>query len=533
VKPTTGEAAAELPAAELPALTQVFVESVRDYAIFMLDATGHVASWNLGAEKIKQYSRDEVLGQHFSRFYPPADVRDGKCERLLEAARRDGSSEDFGWRVRKDGSRFFAHVVITPVVGPDGGLRGYTKVVRDLSERRGVEESLRLSEERFRLLVDAVSDYAIFMLDPQGNVASWNPGAERTKGYRREEILGHHFSRFYPPEDVAAGKCELELRGALEQGRFEDEGWRVRKDGTRFWANVVITPIRSPDGTPLGFAKVTRDLTTRRQAETARLHLAEAQAAQRAAEERARERSQVAQELEAMNSKLKAALASRDDFLAVASHELRTPLHILTMQVTSSQFLIESGRATDERLKGRLEKAQAELQRLDDLLTKLLDVSRIAAGRLHVEQVEVDLVATTREIVERARDESARSGCPISLIAPGELRGQWDPLRIEQVITNLLSNAMKYGERSPVTIELARIGERVQIVVSDRGLGIDPADRERIFERFERAVSPRNVSGFGLGLWIVRQILDSMGGTIRVEGEKGKGSRFIVDLPAS
>ncbi|HKU40369.1 MAG TPA: PAS domain S-box protein, partial [Polyangiales bacterium] len=222
----------------------------------------------------KGYRADEIIGRHFSQFYRPED--NWKCERELEEARRSGRVEDEGWRVRKDGSLFWANVVITCLHDPSGEIVGYAKVTRDMTERRRAEEALRESEERFRLLVESVKDYAIFMLDPQGRVATWNVGAERIKGYRADEIIGQHFSRFYPQEDVLAGKCERELEQAVREGRCEDENWRLRKDGTRFWANVVITVLRDASGRVVGFAKVTRDLTERRAAEEERLRLGHA-----------------------------------------------------------------------------------------------------------------------------------------------------------------------------------------------------------------------------------------------------------------
>ncbi len=455
----------------------------------------------------------------------------GRCERILEVARREGRFEDLGWRVRKDGTRFFANVVITPVVGPHGEPLGFSKVTRDLTERLGAEATLRQSEDRFRRLVEGVTDYAIFMLDPNGVVLSWNAGAQRIKGYTAGEIVGSHFSRFYPREDVIAGKCEMELAGALKEGRFEDEGWRVRKDGARFWATVVLTPVRGADGRLEGFSKVTRDLTERRKAEETRIALAEAEVARRDAEARARERAELVAQLEESNRKLKDAVQARDDFLTVASHELKTPLHVLGLQVSTSAFLMESGTVPLEKIKARLHKAQGEVGRLNRLITNLLDISRITANRLFLEPQDHDLVAVAREVLERDREEVVRAGCSVSLVAPDALPGHWDRLRLDQVLTNLLSNALKYGDKKPVAITISRVEERARIVVADEGLGIDQVDLGRIFERFERAVSPRSHSGFGLGLWIVRQILDAMGGTIRAESQKGRGSTFTVEFP--
>jgi PAS domain S-box-containing protein len=267
---------------------RLMVEGVLDYAIFMLDQTGHVISWNRGAERIKGYRPEDILGRHFSTFYPPEDIAARKPQRELETAVADGRLEDEGWRVRKDGTRFWANVVITALFDNTGELRGFGKVTRDMTERRRDQEALRASEERFRLLVHGVRDYGIFMLDQTGHVISWNAGAERVKGYRAEEILGRHFSTFYPPEDIATGKPERELEVAVAEGSLEDEGWRLRKDGTRFWANVVITALFAETGELRGFGKVTRDMTERRRADQELLerrrlvsHLVEAQELER------------------------------------------------------------------------------------------------------------------------------------------------------------------------------------------------------------------------------------------------------------
>src|SRR2546430_12769734 len=252
---------------EAPDTFRLLVEGVRDYAISMLDGEGRVLTWNAGAERLKGYRAEDIIGKHFSCFYPADAGGAGKPARLLALAARDGRVEDEGWRVRQDGSRFWADVVITALRDPDGSVIGFAKVTRDTTERRRAEQALHESEERFRLLVESVKEYAIFVLDPAGRVASWNAGAEAIKGYAAEEILGQHFSVFYTPEDVARGTPQAHLDAAVRDGRVEDEGWRLRKDGQRFWADSVITALRDPAGTLIGFGKVTRDLTARRRTE--------------------------------------------------------------------------------------------------------------------------------------------------------------------------------------------------------------------------------------------------------------------------
>jgi PAS domain S-box-containing protein len=248
---------------------ELFIENVQDYAIFMLDTGGRIASWNPGAERIKGYTPSEIIGQHISRFYTEEDVRAGRPQYLLDCAAKEGHVEDQGWRVRKDGSRFWARVTITAIRDESGKFVGFGKVTRDLTEQQRNETALRRSEERSRLFIEAVKDYAIFLLDPDGYISTWNTGAERIKGYKASEIIGQHFSIFYSEEDKRAGKPAWELTVAKKDGHFEEEGWRVRKDGSRFWANVVITPVKDHAGTLIGFAKVTRDFTQRMLAQKA------------------------------------------------------------------------------------------------------------------------------------------------------------------------------------------------------------------------------------------------------------------------
>ncbi len=295
---------------------RLMVEGVRDYAIFMLDPEGHVATWNAGAEALKGYKASEIVGQHFSKFYPQEAIERGWPGEELRRAAAEGRFEDEGWRVRKDGSLFWANVVITALRDDQGQLRGFSKITRDLTGRKQAEESLRLSEERFRLLVERVGDYAIFMLDPEGHVASWNAGAERIKCYKAEEIVGQHFSKFYPQEALDRGWPAHELKVAAAEGRFEDEGWRVRKDGSLFWANVVITALRDESGTLRGFAKVTRDLTERRQAEEQARRLLQEEAARRVAEEASRE-------IEEQRERLRTTLASIGDAVIATDAEGR------------------------------------------------------------------------------------------------------------------------------------------------------------------------------------------------------------------
>jgi PAS domain S-box-containing protein len=286
------------------------VASVRDYAVFLLDPQGTVLTWNLGAERIKGYRPEEIIGRHFSIFYPKDALASGWPAHELAVASATGRFEEEGWRIRNDGSRFWANVVITALRGPAGEVRGYLKITRDLTDRKHAEEKLRLSEERFRLLVERVKDYAIFILGPDGRVASWNAGAQHIKGYTADEIIGQHFSRFYPREAIERGWPEEELRRAAADGRIEDEGWRIRKDGSRFWANVVITALRDEAGALKAYAKVTRDLTERREAEENARRLLVEEAGRKAAE-------QYADQIKLQREHLRVTLSSIGDAVIV------------------------------------------------------------------------------------------------------------------------------------------------------------------------------------------------------------------------
>ncbi len=355
-------------------------------------------------------------------------------------------------------------------------------------------------EERMRLLVDSIRDYAVFLVDNEGLVRSWNNGAEIIKGFRADEIIGHHISSFYTAEDRDAGKPAQLLAIAQRDGRVEDEGWRVRNDGSRFWADVVITALRSPDGELLGFVKVTRDLTERLRAQEERLRLAHAEEA----------------------------IRLRDEFLSIASHELRTPLTALQLQLES---LEEHAAAGPPRMAGKVAGAVRSTQRLGLLIDSLLDVSRIATGRLDLHREPMDLRESISHLLESLRDAASRACSPLSLDAPAELRGEWDRIRIDQLLINLIANGIKHGAGHPVELSLRQDRDDVLIEVRDHGPGIAREDMGRIFERFERATSTRNYGGFGLGLYVAREIVRAHGGSIQVDNAPDGGARFTVRLP--
>lgn len=482
---------------------RLIVDSVRDYAIFMLDPTGRVATWNSGAEAIKGYTAAEIIGTHFSVFYPPEDVEAGKCERELEVAQREGRVEDTGWRVRKDGTRFWGSVVISAVRDRTGALIGFSKVTRDLTQQRKADDQRRAMEERFRLIIESVRDYAIFALDPNGNVATWNAGAQRIKGYTAPEIVGSHFSRFYPPADVKAGKCEWELEVAGREGRFEDEGWRVRKDGSRFWANVVISAVRDDRGTLVGFSKVTRDLTDRKRVE-------EERAARLAAEHASR---------------------SKDEFLAMLGHELRNPLAPIVTALELIQMRGDGGALTKEHQV--IERQVGHMMRLVD---DLLDVSRIARGKIELKRRRVDLREVVAKALEMAAPLMEQRKHHVAVDQPSEaVVVNGDEGRLTQVVSNLLTNSARYTPPGGnVIVTLRSDDDEARLSVKDDGQGIDAALLPNLFDMFVQGVqtSERSSGGLGLGLTIVKSLVEQHGGRVIAESAgRGHGSTFSVYLP--
>jgi PAS domain S-box-containing protein len=490
-------------------LHRLLIESVDDYAIFALDQNGYILSWNAGAQRFKGYTADEAIGQHFSIFYPRERIEEGFPEFELREAARVGRFEDEGWRVRKDGSRFWANVVITALRNPQGQLVGFGKVTRDLTERRLAEEALRESEQRFRLLVHGVRDYAIFMLDTTGHITTWNTGAQRIKGYTSEEIIGKHFSIFYTAKDLEDGKPARELEIAIKTGVYEEEGWRLRKDGTRFWANVVITALRKPDGSLAGFAKVTRDLTERR-----------------AAQERAIEAARKAAASEEAN-------LAKSEFLASMSHELRTPLNAIGGYADLLAMGLR-GPVTEAQIED-LQRIRRSQQHLLGIINDILNFASVEAGQVIYDYSAVPVITVIEAVGHMIEPQAMKKGVKLEVYqCPADVVAWADKARVEQIVINLLSNAVKFTSKGSVKLECdAYDSKRVSIAVTDTGLGI-PADHlEKIFEPFVQVGRSLTQSheGTGLGLAISRDLARAMGGDVVVTSELEKGSQFRLILP--
>ncbi|EGE59694.1 UNVERIFIED_ORG: PAS domain S-box-containing protein [Rhizobium esperanzae] len=487
---------------------RLLVDAITDYAIYMLSPEGIVTSWNTGAQRFKGYKPSEILGEHFSRFYIDEDRAAGIPERALATALEQGRFEGEGWRQRKDGSRFWAHVVIDPIRRPSGELIGFAKITRDLTERKAAENAIRQSEEQFRRLVQGVSDYAIYMLDPEGNVSSWNFGAERIKGYRPEEIIGRHFSTFYTPEDRAAGLPETALSVARAEGRFEREGWRVRKDGTRFWASIVVDVIRGDDGDVLGFAKITRDITEKMETQRAL--------------EQAREELFQSQKMEAIGQ-----------LTGGIAHDFNN----LLMAVLGSLEILKKRMPQDLSLTSLVDNAMQGAQRGAALTQRMLAFSR--RQELHMEPIDVSgLVRGMMDILSRSLGPLTTIETYYPVRLPTILT---DPNQLEMAILNLVVNArdaMPAGGRITLRASEESIaagkgplsaGRYIKIAVVDEGEGMDA-------KTLEQAVTPffttKGVGkGTGLGLSMVQGLATQSGGRLILKSTPGEGTTAELWFP--
>src|SRR3954470_19389920 len=490
---------------------RLLIEAVTDYAIYMLDPSGIVSSWNPGAQRFKGYTPSEIIGQHFSRFYTEEDKQAGIPARALETAMREGQFVSEGWRVRKDGTRFWASVVIDPIRRSTGELVGFAKITRDLTERKVAEEALKQSQEQFRLLVQGVTDYAIYMLDTTGLVTNWNLGAQRIKGYLPEEIIGRHFSTFYTDEDRQTGEPQKALETVERAGRFEKEGWRVRKDGTRFWAHVIIDPIRDDHGKLIGYAKITRDITERKNTQQQL--------------EAAREALHQSQKMEAIGQ-----------LTGGGAHDFNN----LLMAVLGSLELMRKRLPDDAKLLALLENAVQGAQRGTVLTKRMLAFAR--RQELKKEAVDIpDLIRGMTELLQRSLGPSILIETHFPLVSKAVLA---DANQLEMILLNLTVNArdaMPDGGRVVIATreEVLRAGSGsrlkpgsyICLTVSDTGIGMDETTLRRAMEPF--FTTKGLGKGTGLGLSMVHGLAEQSGGKLILRSRKGEGTRAEIWLPVA
>jgi PAS domain S-box-containing protein len=495
---------------------QLLIDGVRDHAVYLISPDGRIVSWNSGAKLLKGYDASEIVGQPYTTFFTEEDRKRGIPESALTTAATTGRWEQEGWRVRKDGTRFWAMAVLNAVYDGNGDLIGYAKVTRDITERLKERERLNESEGRFRQLVNAVTDYAIFQLDPNGYVLTWNTGAQRIKGYAAEEIIGQHFSQFYTEEDRQAGLPEKGLATAAREGRFESEGWRVRKDGSKFCALVIIDPVRDEKGDLIGFAKVTRDVTERYEAQRA---LKEAQ-----------EQLAASQRMEAVGQ-LSGGIA----------HDFNNLLMIVLGNLETIERYGKSLPGHHPNLRRAVANALRGAQRAAALTSRLLAFSR----RQALNPRPIDL---NRYLVGAADFMQRTLGEDIEIQAVGAA-GLWqieaDPNFLETALLNLAINArdaMAAGGK--ITIEAANVfaddeycrknpelppGPYVAICVSDTGCGMPSDILQRVFEPFFTTKEPGQ--GTGLGLSQVYGFVKQSGGHVKIYSEVDQGTTVKIYLP--
>ncbi len=514
LRDVTEKKQAELELRTSEEMYRLMVEGVKDYAIFMLDTQGNIMTWNEGAKRHKGYSSYEIIGKHFSKFYTVEDLESKKPERELKIAIETGKYEEEGWRVKKNGSVFWANIVITTLYNEQNKHIGFSKVTRDLTERKEKEEQLRQSEERYRSLVEQVTDYGIFMLDERGRIISWNEGAKRIKGYTYDEIIGKYFSIFYPEEDIINGKPAFELKKAIAEGKYEEEGWRIKKDGSRFWASVVITAVYNTNGALIGFSKVTRDLTERKEAERAL----------RESYERYRE---LTIELKTTNTELSYANKELEQFTSIVSHDLQEPIRSIKSFLQLIEMKLEDGQL--DNLKTYIGKSIDAANRMRELIQNLLHYSQLSKDDVVESKIEVNELVN--QALQNLRSAVEASNATVSIESEVEtVIG--DPVQLLQLIQNLLSNALKFtnGRVPHVTIRCYEEDGHVKFSVSDNGIGIADSDRQKVFEIFKRLHTKNDYPGTGIGLAICKKIVDRHKGRIWPESEPGKGTTFYFTL---
>jgi PAS domain S-box-containing protein len=488
---------------------KLFVSGVNDYAIYMLTPDGYINSWNAGAQRFKGYAPAEIIGRHFSQFYTEEDRALDKPAKALQIALNTGKYEEEGWRVRKDGTRFWASVVIDPIRDHNGAFVGFAKITRDITEQKAAQEVLLESERRFRYLVQGVIDYAIYMISPNGVITNWNTGAERIKGYTSDEIVGSHFSRFYTDDDRNKGLPTNALQRAASEGRFENEGWRVRKDGTRFWAHVVIDAVHNDQGELIGFAKVTRDITERKEAAEAL--------------ERAKEALFQSQKLEAIGKLTGGVAHDFNNLLGVLS----TGVEILSTEVQSPTGI------------KMIDAMQRAVKRGATLTQQLLSFARRQPLRQDRYNLNT-LIGRFEAVLRRAVHDGIRMELKLDpRLSPVLIDG----VQFETALLNLVTNArdaMPDGGTLTLMTENVQLGQNqvdrlpagsfIKVTVKDTGTGMTPDVAARAIEPF---FTTKEVGkGTGMGLSQVYGLIQQSGGDIEIGTEAGKGTSISIFLPA-
>jgi PAS domain S-box-containing protein len=477
---------------------RTLIQYIKDYAIFMLDAEGMIIEWTEGAQRMKGYSAEEVIGQHYGMFFTPEAIAAGEpAEELFQAA-LTGRAEREGIRIRKNGERFWVDEIATAVRNEEGALLGFTKISRDVTQRKKSQEALRFSEERLRILFDSIADYAIITIDTEAIISVWNPGAENIFGFTAQEAIGQPVSIIYTPEDRASGYLLKEMAGTRENGRSEDERYHIRKDGVRIYVSGVMSPLFGAQDVLTGYVKVARDLTERKK----------------------------------MEQSLLDADKQKDEYIAMLGHELRNPLAPISNVIE----ILKMTHASDPDIYPAVELMSRQVQHMTRLVNDLLDMSRISRNKINLRLEQMDLVTAVRRAIEMIQPVITDLDRKLTLDLPDHpVMIEGDLTRITQIVANLINNAVKFTlPGGLVWLTVQQRDQQVIISVRDNGIGIAEEHQENIFKPFVQldAAVDRARGGLGLGLAMVRQLVDMHGGTVQViSGKTGGGSEFIVTLP--
>jgi PAS domain S-box-containing protein len=494
-------------------LYQRMVEEIQDYAIIVLDKKGYIQNWNKGAQKIKLYFEEEIIGKHFSIFYLPQDLEKNLPQRLLTEAENTGAARQEVWRKRKDGSTFWGSITITAIHDDDGKVIGFCKITRDLTDRKLAEDNLRVIEERYHQMIAEVQDYAIILMSVDGVIKNWNIGAEKIKGYSSEEILGKNFQIFYTSQDRERGLPLQLLAIAKKAGRATHEGWRVRKDGSKFWGSITITALHNKNTDVIGFSKVTRDLTQ-----------------QKIAEEKLAEYTS---ELEIQNSEL-------EQFAYIASHDLQEPLR----KIQTFAELIKENFDNKEFVEKYFQKLETSAKRMSELVHSLLSYSRLSKDRPAGPEVDLNVVLQEVKdnfelLIEEKRATITNEHLPKVL---------GNHTQLGQLFSNLISNSLKFSQQLPLIQISSSVVERRQLTdapkgltaehyyligFQDNGIGFEKQYKEKIFSFFQRLHGKHDYAGTGIGLALCKKIAENHNGFISADSELGDGALFCVYLPVT
>jgi len=510
------------------------VSEVTDYVVISLDKNGYVLDWNKGAERVKGYKAAEIIGKNFRLFYTKEDKERKLPEALLKEATDKGSVTHEGWRLKKGGTRYWGSVAITALHNEQGQIFGFSKVTKDLTEKKIADdklanfadelvftnEELKKSEERYHKMVAEVKDYAILMLDKNGIIQNWNAGAEYIKGYTAKEAVGKSFEMFYTQEDQKNKIPGKLLEEASRNGRVSHEGWRVRKDGSKFWGHVVITALHDLNNSIIGFSKVTRDLTERKKAED--------QSKEDAVELERKNRS-----LERLNSEI-------SSFAYVASHDLKEPLRKIQTFASRIPEVINNPEAITEML----HKISASAFRMQKLMDDLLNYSLVSGNASNFQKVDLNAAVETvlKDLELTIADKNAQLNISKLPVVNGI------PFQLEQLFLNILSNALKFSKPDvqpiiditsstlhgkDIPLGLSNdMKKYYKIIVADNGIGFPEEHSQKIFEVFQKLHDKRTFAGSGVGLAIVKRIMENHGGLVMAEGKPGIGATFTMFFSA-